>query len=135
MRSLRARLVLLTVAVAVIAVGGVVLLSRFAVRLEYTRLETRDRDRRLPGVAAVLGSAIGPDTTRAEVDARLAAVAEPLGHRLVLLAADGGVRGISSPSLSSASFRATGSGLTVTQDDGAGRVRTMMLRTAETSPI
>ena len=51
-RSLRARLVLLTLAVAAIAVTGVVLLSRIAVRFEYTRLERHQREDRLPAIKA-----------------------------------------------------------------------------------
>jgi len=125
--SLRARLILLTLLVAVIAVAGVVLLSRIAVRLEYTRLETSDRDARLPGVAAVLGSQVTDATPRPEIDGRLAKLAEPLGHRLVLLTADGRVRGSSSPSLDGASFRVAGDRLTIEMKEGAGRMRHMVL--------
>jgi signal transduction histidine kinase len=127
MGSLRARLVLLTLSVAAIAVAGVVLLSRFAVRLEYTRLVTSDDDGRLPGVAALLGAQIDPSTPRADVDVRLAALAAGLRHRLVLLGPDGGVRGVSSPSLQGASFRAEGGRLTIAIPEGAGRVRQMVL--------
>jgi signal transduction histidine kinase len=132
-RSLRARLVLLTLAVAAIAVSGVAFLSRLAVRLEYTRLEISDRDARLPGVAAMLGAqAVGG--SRAEIDARLATLAEPLGRRLVLLGPEG-VRGTSSPSLSNATFTADGERLTIEIADGAGRARRMVLVGAPHAPI
>jgi signal transduction histidine kinase len=126
-RSLRARLVLLTLLVAAVAVAGVALLSRLAVRLEYTRLETINRDARLPGVAAVLGAQVTDATPRPEIDARLAKLAEPLGQRLVLLAPDGRVRGASSPSLEGASFRVAGDRLTIEMAEGAGAIRQLVL--------
>ena len=127
MRSLRARLVLLTLLVAAIAVAGVALLSRLAVRFEYTRLETITRDARLPGVAALLGSQVSDATPRPEIDGRLAALAEPLGQRLVLLAPDGRVRGSSSPSFQGASFQVAGDRLTIGMPEGAGRLRQIVL--------
>ena len=125
-RSLRARLVVLTLLVAAIAVTGAALLSRMAVRVEYTRLLRSDRDARLPAVAAALGAQVTADTTRPEIDARLAALAEPLGLRLALLAPDGSVRGLSSASLESSTFRVTGDRMAITTDE-AGRRRQMVL--------
>ena len=135
MRSLRARLVLLTLMVAAIAVTGTALLSRLAVRLEYTRMETSDRDARLPGAAALLGAQIADATTRAELDARLARLAEPLGHRLLLLAPDGRARGVSSAALRDASFRLEGDRLIIEQAEGTGRMRQMVLVGAPHAPV
>jgi signal transduction histidine kinase len=125
-RSLRARLILLTLLVAAVAVTGAALLSRLAVRLEYTRLVRADRDERLPGVAAALGGQVTAATPRAEMDTRLSALARSLGHRLALLGPDGAVRGLSSPSLDGALFQVAGDRLTITAEDG-GRKRQMVL--------
>jgi signal transduction histidine kinase len=120
-------LVLITLIVAATAVAGVLLLSRLAVRREYTRLETSDRDGRLPVAAVVLGSQVADATARSEVDARLAKLAEPLGRRLVLLAPDGRVRGSSSPTLAGASFQVAGDRLTIEMAEGGGRALKVVL--------
>ncbi len=126
MRSLRARLVLLTLLVAAIAVAGVVLLSRVVLRLEYTRLETRERDDRLPGIAALLASQLGAEARRAEVDRILASHAAPMGHRLVLLGRDGRLLGTSAAELGGASFAVDGDRLVI-ETSGNGGVRRMVL--------
>ena len=126
MRSLRARLVLAMLAVAVTAVAGVAALSRLAVRVEYRRLESADRGDRLPAAAAALGAGLSPGRPRAEVDARLQSAAAPLQLRLLLLAPDGGVLGTSSPALATATARVDGPRLVVETREG-GRARQMIL--------
>ena len=122
MRSLRARLVLLTLLVAAIAVAGVALLSRLAVRLEYTRLETSDRDARLPGVAAVLGAQVADGTPRAEVDARLAALARAPGPAAgPARPGRPRARRRPRPSLAGASFAVAGERLTIEMRGRRGR--------------
>jgi signal transduction histidine kinase len=123
-RSLRARLVLVTLLVAVSAVTSVAVLSRHAVRVEFTRMERTEREDRLPAVASALR--IVEATPRGEIDARLAALAEP-GHRLALLGPRGEVRGLSSPSLEGASFRREGDVLGIEMPAVDGRRRQMRL--------
>jgi signal transduction histidine kinase len=126
-RSLRARLVLVTLAVAAASIAGVALLSRAAVRLEYKRLEATDRGDRLAGLAPLLGGQITERTARAEIDALLAQIAAPLARRVVLLAPDGRMIGASSPSLEGAAFRVEGDRLTIQLPPEAGRMRQMVL--------
>ena len=115
MRSLRARLVLVTLAVAVVAVAGVALLSRFAVRVEYLRTERRAIDDQLRAAAEVLGGQVTiASTPREEIDARLAALAAPIGHRLLLVGPWGEIRGASSADLARATTQVEGDRLTVT---------------------
>jgi signal transduction histidine kinase len=126
MPSLRARLVAAMLLAAVTAVAGVAALSRLAVRVEYRRLERTDRGERLPAVAAALGPLLSAGQARAEVDARLAALASPLGLRLLLLGRDGRVLGGSAPSLAGASARLDGARLELEVREG-GRSRQLIL--------
>jgi signal transduction histidine kinase len=124
--SLRTRLVATTVAVAAIAVAGVALLSRHAVRVEYARLNVQVDEDWLPRLAAALDAQLPPDAGRAEVDVRLAALGKASGRRLVLLGPDGAPLGVSSASLAAATFRRTGDRLVIETTEGGSR-RQMLL--------
>jgi signal transduction histidine kinase len=125
-RSLRARLVLLTLLVVAVAVGGVVFLSRLVVRMEYTRLETRERNDRLPGIAALAGRELNAASARRDVDRLLASVATPAGPRLVLVAGDGRLLGTSAAELEGAAFTVDGDRLVI-EMSGRGGIRRMVL--------
>ncbi len=136
MRSLRARLVLVTLAVAVVAVAGVALVSRFAVRVEYLRTERRAIDDQLRAVAGVLGAQVAiAATSRSEIDARLAALAAPTGHRLVLVGPGGGIRGASSAEFARASAQVEGERLTVTLPAEGGLRKQIVLLGVPGAPV
>lgn len=110
---MRARLLLLSLAVAATALVGVALLSRRAVRSEFLRFEAGEREQRLAAVAAALP--YGGD-----LDATLAREGRALGRRLLLLAPDGRLLGASSPELREARIEA-GPGGRLTLDEQARR--------------
>jgi signal transduction histidine kinase len=125
MPSLRLRLVATMLVVAAAAVAGLAVLSREAVRFEYRRLAGPDRGDRLPAAAAAL-QRLPAGAGRADVDARLAEAAAPLGLRLLLVGPDGRVAGASSRELADWTARGDG-GQLILERTSEGRTRQMVL--------
>jgi signal transduction histidine kinase len=114
MRSLRARLVATTVAVALVALGIVALLSRRVVQYELRRHEAVERQGRLDQAAALLER----ETSAPDMDAALGR----LGYPFVLLGPDGSVIAAFPPALREARFEADSSRLVVEMAERAGPV-------------
>lgn len=101
--SLRARLLLLVVVVAGLALAAAAILSRQAVRTEFLRLETSERAVRLEEAADLLGAFLrergswnGADSVLARWRQRTGATGRARGE-LLLLAPDGSVLAASKP--------------------------------------
>jgi signal transduction histidine kinase len=116
LRSLRTRLLLVTLFVAFVALASVAVLSRQVIRAEFLRFEINDRQGRLAPVARVIADRI----ERPEGGGLMAVLEETgrtLGLRLILIAPNGQVTGASSADLRSARIE-TGPGdlLSIQQD-------------------
>jgi two-component system sensor histidine kinase BaeS len=120
LRSLRLRLLVLTLGVAAAALLSVAVLSRVAVRTAYVRLESEERQTRLAGLPSVLADAGG--LSGAEIDARLAQAAASHGFRLLLVGQDGRVRGASSVELRAAGVTVAGDRLEIEERAQEGSV-------------
>src|SRR6185295_8212311 len=127
-RSLRARLLMLTVAVAVIALVAAGLVSRVAVRTELHRLQTTANGLDLEHAAAFLSQrfATPEEVPRAgaAADPELARLAGTLGQELVLVAPDGRVLATSDPSLRTARASRHGEVMELETQIRSGEVRT-----------
>ena len=106
LRSLRARLVLLTVAVTLSALVAASLLSRVAVRREFLQLETTDRRQGLTRAAALIEDRVRQGA--APGDSLLARATELSGLALILADDSGRVLAASAPELREARIRALG---------------------------
>ena len=102
LRSLRARLLLLTVFVAGTALVAVALASRRAVSIEYGQLEMRDRATQIRGAAEILNERVRRGEGLADADAVLERLASASEGELLLLGPEGEVAAASSPALRSA---------------------------------
>jgi len=121
--SLRARLLLLTLGATAIGFAGGELGSRQVVRTEYVRLDARERDQRLSGIAPLLAERLARARGRAAIDAQLAELADSIGQDLLLLALDGRQIGASSTSLRSARvWQLEGNRLSIEELLGSGPV-------------
>jgi len=127
LRSLRARLLLLTVAIAGAALVSAVLVSRVAVRSEFRQLERDDRGRGLEHVAELLSERAQRLGSAAASDSVLARLAAPLGQDLLLVAPDGRVLAASSPELAAARVE-SGAGGRVEIVNGQRRAGALALR-------
>ena len=130
LRSLRARLLLLTLFVAGIALATVSLLSRQVVRSEFIRFETRTREAGLAEAAETLGArlAAGGNPASPEAMAGADSVLHRLGRSLrqplLLLAPDGRVLAASSAGLRAARIEAgAGDRVTIVEVAVDGSVR------------
>lgn len=135
MHSLRARLLLLVLVVAGLALASASLLSRQAVRTEFLRFQTRERAERLEDASSALerwmgrtGSLEGADSVLASLQGSGAAVR---AGDLLLLGQDGSVIASSAPAYRSARAETRPDGgllLTMTeQSGGARRIRRELL--------
>jgi len=131
LRSLRARLLLLVVVVAGLALASAAILSRQAVRTEFLRLETREGAARLGDAAAVLGAWVRQTGSLAGADSVLARLRRPSagpdlpGGRAsadyLLVAPDGTVIAASAPEYRAAKVELRsdgGLGISVVDRDG-----------------
>jgi signal transduction histidine kinase len=101
-RSLRFRLLLLTVMVAGVSLVAAALVSRVAVRREFQRLEHRDRGRGLEAAAKLLSERARALGAPAADDSALARLASWLEQDLILVGSDGRVIAASAPDLRAA---------------------------------
>jgi signal transduction histidine kinase len=103
LRSLRARLLLITGAVAGVALVAAALVSRLGVHAEYRQLETTVRGRSLTDAADLLTArlAASPSMARdsAAMDSALTHLASAAGQELILVGAGGRVVAASKPEL------------------------------------
>ena len=132
LRSLRARLLLLTLFVAGIAILTVSLLSRQAVRTEFIRFESRSREAGLADAADALGTRLTSDgdvptpAAMAGADSILRGVARVVGQPLLLLDAEGHVLAASSAALRAARInREAGDRLAIVEEAREGTTRSL----------
>ena len=132
LRSLRARLILLTLFVAGIALATVSLLSRQAVQSEFVRFESKKRETGLADAAEALASrlpapgAVPGSAATAAADSILGAFERAMGQPLLLLGTDGRVIAASSPALRAAHVELEdGERLMIAEAARKGGVRTL----------
>jgi signal transduction histidine kinase len=132
LRSLRARLLLLTLFVAGIAILTVSLLSRQAVRTEFIRFESRSREAGLADAADALGTRLTSDgdvptpAAMAGADSILRGVERAVGQPLLLLDAEGHVLAASSAALRAARVnREAGDRLAIVEEAREGTTRSL----------
>ena len=132
LRSLRARLLLLTLFVAGIAILTVSLLSRQAVRTEFIRFESRSREAGLADAAEALGARLTADgsvaspAAMAGADSILRRLERTVGQPLLLLGVDGRVLAASSAALRAARVTAeAGDRLTIMEEAREGTARSL----------
>jgi signal transduction histidine kinase len=130
LRSLRARLLVLTAAVAGVALVAAALISRQAVQSEFQRLETRVRGQSLSDAAELLSARLAapgapsPQDSTA-MDSATSRLAASLGQDLLLVAGDGRVLAASTPGLRSAQVRPRGGFTQVDRIDVRDGVHTL----------
>ena len=132
LRSLRARLLLLTLIVVGIALATVSLLSRQAVRSEFIRFELRARQSDLADAAEAVGARLaaggdaGSPAATAGADSILRRLERSLGQPLLLVGGDGRVLAASSAPLRAARITAEpGDRLTVVEEAREGNMRSL----------
>ena len=117
LRSLRARLLLLAVAVTGVALVTAALVSRLAVRTEFQRLESRVRGKSLSDAAELLSARLAATDAPAlrdsvAMDSALSRIARPLDQNLLLVDSTGRVLAASTPELRAARVRFRADGVT-----------------------
>lgn len=132
LRSLRARLLLLTLFVAGIALATVSLLSRQVVQSEFVRFESQKREVGLADAAQALaarlsaGGNVRTPEAMAAADSILRPFERSVGQPLLFLGTDGRVFAASSATLRAASVHlAEGDRLTIAEEARKGAVRSM----------
>jgi heavy metal sensor kinase len=127
-RSLRARLLLLTVVVAGVALVALGLMSRLAVRSEFHRLETSVRGRGLATAVDYLSTRYATpeeiEHAGASLDSELVRLAVAAGQELILTSPDGRVLGVSRPELRATHIGRDGSQARIESVTRSGEVMT-----------
>ncbi|MBI1795698.1 MAG: HAMP domain-containing protein [Candidatus Eisenbacteria bacterium] len=105
MRSLGLRLFLIAALAIGVALVSVALLTRQAVRTEFSRFELSEHVVRVEGAAGTLARRLGAEADRSRLDATLEELGRSERRDLLLIGPDGAVRSASRPELKDATVR------------------------------